>query len=618
MLTVAFIEAPGQSHAAADLTGVLAEALAAGGAAVERCADGFPVPRDGLAYVLIGPSEYFERRPAHPPDFLLHRTVLICTEPLGSPGWENEAATARAAGAVFATAAQGVRELRRRGIEARHLALGRVPAWERAAAAPREVDVCFAGPLSPHRSAVLARLAGPLASRRTELALWDEWRQAYAPASAALAASSNLERLHRARVALAIPYGDVAAFDTLLAVQAAHAGTALVSQGSAGAAPWRPGRDFLDAPPDELAARANGMLDDEEARRGLCEAARARLDELPPLAAVAAAVLEAAESTARRQWSSAPPGFDASDPLFAVPSRDPVPPPPLAVTDDPRESSERRTRKRAALRALAAARSENGDGAAPLEHHRSPAYDAAAPRVSVLVSLYDYADRVTTALDSAASGTYSDLEVVVVDDASRDDSLARAREWMKAHDDVPARLVAHARNRGVAHARNTAIALARGELALILDADNTLYPRGLERLVDALDRDPAAAFAYGLLERFTDQEGPLDLGNVGPWDPVYLRTINYVDALALIRVAALRELRGYTTDLRLYGWEDYDLWCAMAERGAAGAWIPEVVARYRVSPESMLRSVTTISNTEAFEALIERHPALMAGLTPPL
>jgi hypothetical protein len=99
---------------------------------------------------------------------------------------------------------------------------------------------------------------------------------------------------------------------------------------------------------------------------------------------------------------------------------------------------------------------------------------------------------------------------------------------------------------------------------------------------------------------------------------VYLRTINYVDALALIRLDVLRELRGYTTDLRLYGWEDYDLWCAMAERGAAGVWVPEVVARYRVSPRSMLRSVTEISNTEAFEVLIERHPTLMAGLTPPL
>jgi hypothetical protein len=615
VLSAAFVEAPAQSHVGAELVGALAGGLAGNGVAVQRCTDGFPLPRDGLAYVLVSPSEYFERRPGHPPDFLLHRTVLVCTEPPGSPGWENEAASARAAGAVFATSALSARELRRRGVPARHLALGRVPDWEPPPGAGRDVDVSFAGAVSPHRSEVLARAAGALSGYRCELEVWDQWRLPYSPGATELAARPRVERLARARVALSLPYAEADAWDDLLAVQAAHAGAALLCQGTAGSGDWTPGTHFAAAAPGELGPRAVALLEDPDARATLCAAARDRLDALPTLAEAAGTLAQAAQDVARRQWSSQPAGFRPGDRLFSVPGRDPAPPPPLSVTDDPRESRTLLERKRAVLHDVAAARRDAAGEV--VERHRSPAWDDAAPRVSILTSLYDYADRIATALDSVAASTFAGFELVVVDDASGDASLERTHDWMGDHPDVPALLIGHTDNRGVASARNAALALARGELALILDADNALYPRGLERLVAALDADPGAAFAYGLLERFSD-EGPLGLGNVGPWDPAYLRTINYVDALALIRVEALRELEGYTDDLRLHGWEDYDLWCAMAERGARGAWVPEVVARYRVSPKSMLRSVTEISNTDAFAALMERHPRLMAGLEPPL
>jgi hypothetical protein len=90
---------------------------------------------------------------------------------------------------------------------------------------------------------------------------------------------------------------------------------------------------------------------------------------------------------------------------------------------------------------------------------------------------------------------------------------------------------------------------------------------------------------------------------------------NYLDALALVRRSALDELGGYTTDLRLYGWEDYDLWCRVADRGMRGVQVPEFVARYRVSPNSMI-SLTNLSDQEAREALAERSPRLFGRERP--
>ncbi len=51
--------------------------------------------------------------------------------------------------------------------------------------------------------------------------------------------------------------------------------------------------------------------------------------------------------------------------------------------------------------------------------------------------------------------------------------------------------------------------------------------------------------------------------------------------MAMWRTDALRGLGGYTADHRLYGWEDYELWCRLAESGGTAAFVPQVVARYR-------------------------------------
>lgn len=149
----------------------------------------------------------------------------------------------------------------------------------------------------------------------------------------------------------------------------------------------------------------------------------------------------------------------------------------------------------------------------------------------------------------------------------------------------------------------------------MLDADNEVFPRGLARVVEALDDKPHAAAAYGMLAMFS-AEGPVGLRSYYPWEPGRFRAGNFIDAMALWRTSVIRGLGGYTRDGRLHGWEDYDLWCRLAESGGTGELVPEVVARYRVSRTSML-SLTNISETNAVSVLIERYPRVMAGVDPP-
>jgi glycosyltransferase involved in cell wall biosynthesis len=237
-------------------------------------------------------------------------------------------------------------------------------------------------------------------------------------------------------------------------------------------------------------------------------------------------------------------------------------------------------------------------------------------RVSVIVPLYNHERHIVAALWSIAQSRYSDVEVIVVDDGSTDGSLTAVRHFLAQHEGLPMLVIRHPINRGLAHARNTAIDFARGEFAFMLDADNEIYVNAIRRLVEAADADDGAAFAYGMLAMFSDS-GPSGLRSQYPWQPERLRTGNYIDAMALWRLSALRRLGGYGTDPRLHGWEDYDLWCRAAEADHRGAFVPEVVARYRVSMHSML-SITNLSAQTVVSLIIERSPRLFAGVEPPL
>jgi len=102
--------------------------------------------------------------------------------------------------------------------------------------------------------------------------------------------------------------------------------------------------------------------------------------------------------------------------------------------------------------------------------------------VSVVVPAYERADVVGRAIDSALAQTVADIEVVVVDDGSEDDT----RSVVEGYDDDRVRYLAHERNRGVSAARNTGVGAARGEYVAFLDSDDEWLPRKLERQLAAL------------------------------------------------------------------------------------------------------------------------------------
>jgi glycosyltransferase involved in cell wall biosynthesis len=237
----------------------------------------------------------------------------------------------------------------------------------------------------------------------------------------------------------------------------------------------------------------------------------------------------------------------------------------------------------------------------------------AQPRVSVILTVHNYADFVGDAIRSVALSSLRSVEVVAVDDASSDNSVAAVEAACQEFPWLSLTHVRLTRNRGLPAARNLAVGHAQADLLFILDADNEVMPEGLSRLAEALDENPDAAFAYGIVQAF-DANGPTDLMNWLPWNPVRLRQGNYIDAMALLRRSALDATGGYCTDPALYGWEDFALWLAMADRGYSGVHVPDFVGRYRKSPHSMI-ALVNVDSTAAWGTLLRRYPHLARELT---
>jgi glycosyltransferase involved in cell wall biosynthesis len=143
------------------------------------------------------------------------------------------------------------------------------------------------------------------------------------------------------------------------------------------------------------------------------------------------------------------------------------------------------------------------------------------PRVSILIPCHNAAPYLRATLESAlAQSDAGETEIIVVDDGSRDDSLAIAREF----EPRGIRLIAQP-NRGAAAARNAAYAASRAEFIQYLDADDLLAPGKIAAQLARAAREPAGTVFTARWARFTDDptrahvraENPL-LANLTPRD----------------------------------------------------------------------------------------------------
>jgi GT2 family glycosyltransferase len=213
------------------------------------------------------------------------------------------------------------------------------------------------------------------------------------------------------------------------------------------------------------------------------------------------------------------------------------------------------------------------------------------PRVSVVMPAFDAARTVAAAIDSARAQTVAELEILVVDDGSRDATADVVRG--RAAADSRVRLLEQA-NAGPSAARNRALDAARGEVVAFLDADDLLLPEYVARMLAHLDARPDVdlvgcdAWVFdeprGRIRRATilDEAAPptvLASESDGQFRQLAQRNFVYVGCVA--RREALLALGGFEEATN--AGEDWDLWLRLLASGRRLDLLREPLAIYRLS-----------------------------------
>jgi len=212
----------------------------------------------------------------------------------------------------------------------------------------------------------------------------------------------------------------------------------------------------------------------------------------------------------------------------------------------------------------------------------------ALPRVSILIPTYNRADYLLAALDSALHQTFSELEIIVVDDGSMDDTAEVIRKYTD-----PRLQFIQQKNCGVSAALNTAWRAARSEFIAMLGSDDEMLPAQIETLLNYIEREPTLGMVYGRAQAMDAQGNSLPqiYGSPPKFPNDSLQSILYANCVcsiaALIRRALVEQVGGF--DENLVANEDWDLWIRLAKHCQFG-FCDEILARYRLHPQSLTGS----------------------------
>lgn len=203
------------------------------------------------------------------------------------------------------------------------------------------------------------------------------------------------------------------------------------------------------------------------------------------------------------------------------------------------------------------------------------------PRVTVVITTYNRADLLPRAVESVLAQTYTDYEVIIVDDCSSDNT----QDVVAGFDDPRIRSFRHERNRGASAARNTGILNAKGEYVAFLDDDDELLPMNLEARVHRMDSGSCeVGLVYGWRDEVDDSTGDVRLVVRDTLEGElfeHLLALNFVAGTLdiMVRKSIALEVDGF--DERLGFGEDV-LFVALAAQRCHMAVVPRVVANSHI------------------------------------
>jgi len=222
------------------------------------------------------------------------------------------------------------------------------------------------------------------------------------------------------------------------------------------------------------------------------------------------------------------------------------------------------------------------------------------PLVSIPVVTYNSAETIIETLDSIYNQTYPNIELIVSDDCSTDNTVEIVREWMEKHKDrfVRTKIITIPENKGVSANYNRAADACQGVWVKDFDGDDILLPEAIQTYIDYVTEHPETIYVFGKCKAFgIDEERCKDIDTMFDYSFYEMSKDQQLHRLlvegncvpsstSFYNRERITQL-GIRNDERIPMLEDWPKWINLIKAGVKFHFTDKVLVKYRVSENSL-------------------------------
>lgn len=222
------------------------------------------------------------------------------------------------------------------------------------------------------------------------------------------------------------------------------------------------------------------------------------------------------------------------------------------------------------------------------------------PRISITVITYNSSKTIVETLDSAYQQSYPNIELIISDDSSRDDTVVICEKWLSEYGDRFARaeIITSPINTGISPNVNRAFSAAQAEWIKPIAGDDRLRPECIESFVNYVDKNPNKKVLFAAVDFFSDDHAAhfedvrdnltraqrvFDVCVTAAEQYKYLRFVDNfpIAPSTFMNREVWRSVGGFDEDIRMM--DDYPMWIKLTKAGVELTLLPDVVCDYRLS-----------------------------------
>ena len=222
------------------------------------------------------------------------------------------------------------------------------------------------------------------------------------------------------------------------------------------------------------------------------------------------------------------------------------------------------------------------------------------PLISVIIANYNTEKFIAKCLDSLLSQTYKNIEIIICDDNSSDNSVSIIQEYVDKYPQI--RLLKNETNLRAAATRNKCLDIANGAYIAIQDADDfstqDRFEKQIQYLLKHVDIDFVSAHAFLFSGEEYTSKGVMRFGNEYPSKWNFLWGLPFIHPATMFRTECIKRVDGYRVSKETRRGQDYDMFMRMYAKGFKGANICEPLYWYRLDENTVKRHGNSSSRDE--------------------